>query len=227
MDKRGFAGDSTTAPAWSLLLLGSVLLAAGTLLLLLSVQGTGPWAGGVLSTAAGVLLLVTGGLLACRVGDQLAKTGRAPAAAPAAPRTDADRRAPGPGPTSRPRPATTVPGPLALLNRKGDTELTTTASGITVRDKWPRPGGTSSWKVRITLVWGDITGLVLDYGSHDSVQSLYAVPGQGRQRHHVLDSRTFTADQWEDLASSVSSLTGGRLGIDLTQLNAPGRLRDS
>ncbi|MFI7019321.1 hypothetical protein [Streptomyces sp. NPDC050164] len=100
-------------------------------------------------------------------------------------------------------------------------------SGITVRDKWPRPDGQSSWKVRITLEWEDIASLVLDYGTHDSVQSLWAVPCQGRQRQHIVDSRTFTKDQWKYLALSFSSLTGGRLSIDLTELNAPGPLRDS
>lgn len=96
-----------------------------------------------------------------------------------------------------------------------------------MRDKWPRPGGQSSWKDRIKLQWEDVTSLVLDYGCHDSVQSLWAVSDEGRQRQHIMDSRTFTKDQWKDLALSVTSLTGGRLSIDLTELNAPGPLRDS
>jgi hypothetical protein len=349
MGKRTFARNFA-AITGGFFLLGLGLLAAGALLLLLAALGIGPWVGGALSIAIGVVLLAAAGVMAIRFSDPptsvhatvtvtadearrgavktvsfraptrcgdcrgtgqryglaerchrchgtgldkfarqsravmipsgithksrvklpgmggprgprqdgdlnlLVKIGRKSKAGPAVPdepRTGVKGCGPRIRPshersisddaflitvtgrtrTSRsqrvPRPSTATPGPLTMLNRKGDTKLITTATEITVRDKWPRPGGQSSWKDRIKLQWEDVTSLVLDYGSHDSVQSLWAVSDEGRQRQHIMDSRTFTKDQWKDLALSVASLTGGRLSIDLTELNAPGPLRDS
>ncbi len=154
----------------------------------------------------------------------------APAAAPAAPHArSGPRTGRKPRPGSNPRPASTPPqGPVTVLSGKEDTEFAVHRSGITVQDKWPRPGGGARWKVRFDMRWEAITGLWFDYGSHDSVVSLYAaVPTDGPAPHHVVDSRTFTAGQWTRLADSVSACIGGRLTVDLTGREHPGPPRDS
>ncbi|MEU2967157.1 hypothetical protein ABZ687_19595 [Streptomyces ardesiacus] len=130
---------------------------------------------------------------------------------------------PGPEPADRVRPA----GPATARNRQGDTEVALTSAGMAVRDKWPRPGGGARWRTRVDLRWDDIAGLGFDYGSHDSVVSLWAVSPHGEQRQHIVDARSFTRDQWDELGRSTSALTGGRLTIDLAKLDHPGTARDS
>ncbi|KOX32659.1 DnaJ C-terminal domain-containing protein [Streptomyces ardesiacus] len=130
---------------------------------------------------------------------------------------------PGPEPADRVRPA----GPATARNRQGDTEVALTSAGMVVRDKWPRPGGGARWRTRVDLRWDDIAGLGFDYGSHDSVVSLWAVSPHGEQRQHIVDARSFTRDQWDELGRSTSALTGGRLTIDLAKLDHPGTARDS
>ncbi|MEU6420031.1 hypothetical protein [Streptomyces spiralis] len=133
------------------------------------------------------------------------------------------RRGPGPEPAAEAR---TV-GPVTARNRQRDTEFALTSSGMVVRDKWPRPGGGARWKIRVNLRWDDIAGLGFDYGSHDSAVSLWAVSPHSDQRQHIVDARSFTPDQWDELGRSTAALTGGRLAIDLTKLDHPGTPRDS
>lgn len=128
-----------------------------------------------------------------------------------------------PAPAAEPRTA----GAVTARDRKGETELALTPSGMAVRDKWPRPGGGARWKTRADLRWDDIADLGFDYGSHDSVVSLWAVSPHSARRQFIVDARTFTRDQWDELARSTAALTGGRLAIDLTKLDHPGTLRDS
>ncbi|MBO1331051.1 hypothetical protein [Streptomyces sp. VRA16 Mangrove soil] len=73
----------------------------------------------------------------------------------------------------------------------------------------------------------DIAGLGFDFGSHDSVLSLWAVSPHSGQRHHIMDARGFTRDQWDELGRCASALTGGRLTVDLARLDEPGTTRDS
>ncbi|MFF1401302.1 hypothetical protein ACFVZD_47405 [Streptomyces sp. NPDC058287] len=76
--------------------------------------------------------------------------------------------------------------------------------------------------------WGeDITSLSFDYGTHDSLLSLWAVSSQGSRRQHVLDVPALKAAQWRELALGITALTGGRLSIDITRLDHPGAPRDS
>ncbi|MEU9359907.1 hypothetical protein AB0D35_17600 [Streptomyces sp. NPDC048301] len=126
-----------------------------------------------------------------------------------------------------PQRETQARGPVTVLNSKQDTELGVTESGIVVRDNWPRPGGASRWKVRLHLRWEDIAHLGFDYGTHDSVVSLWAVPSRGARRQHIVDSGAFTSTQWQDLAHGVAALTGGRLTVDLAGRDHPGMPRDS
>ncbi|MEV0009358.1 hypothetical protein [Streptomyces sp. NPDC047973] len=126
-----------------------------------------------------------------------------------------------------PQRETQARGPVTVLNSKQDTELGVTESGIVVRDNWPRPGGTSRWKVRLNLRWEDIAHLGFDYGTHDSVVSLWAVPSHGARRQHIVDSGAFTSTQWQDLAHGVAALTDGRLTVDLAGRDHPGMPRDS
>lgn len=118
-------------------------------------------------------------------------------------------------------------GPVTTRNRQGDTEFALTPSGMVVRDRWPRPDGGARWKIRVNLWWDDIAHLGFGYGSHDSVVSLWAASPHSDQRQHIVDARSFTRDQWDELGRSTSALTGGRLAIDLTQLDHPGTVRDS
>ncbi|MGV9351287.1 hypothetical protein ACWDSD_42575 [Streptomyces spiralis] len=133
------------------------------------------------------------------------------------------RRGPGPEPAAEARTADLV----TARNHQGETEFALTSSGMVVRDKWPRPGGGARWKIRVNLRWDDIAGLGFDYGSHDSVVSLWAVSPHSDQRQHIVDARSFTPDQWDELGRSTAALTGGRLAIDLTKLDHPGTPRDS
>ncbi|MEV6307716.1 hypothetical protein AB0M10_03830 [Streptomyces sp. NPDC051840] len=126
-----------------------------------------------------------------------------------------------------PQPETRARGPVTVLNSKQDTELSVTESGIVVRDNWPRPGGASRWKARLHLRWEEIAHLGFDYGTHDSVVSLWAVPSRGARRQHIVDSGAFTSTQWQDLAHGVAALTGGRLTVDLVGRDHPGAPRDS
>ncbi|GGJ80408.1 hypothetical protein GCM10011583_09890 [Streptomyces camponoticapitis] len=135
---------------------------------------------------------------------------------------------PGPsGPGPDPAPEVRAVGPVTVRNRQGDSEFAVTSSGMVVRDKWPRPGGGARWKIRVDLRWDDIVGLGFDYGSHDSVVSLWAVSASSGQRQHIVDARDFTRSQWDELARSTAPLTNGRLAIDLTQLDHPGTPRDA
>lgn len=118
-------------------------------------------------------------------------------------------------------------GPVTTRNRQGDIEVALTSSGMVIRDKWPRPDGGARWKIRVNLRWDDIAHLGFDYGSHDSVVSLWAASPHSDQRQHIVDARSFTSDQWDELGRSTSALTGGRLAIDLTKLDHPGTVRDS
>lgn len=119
-------------------------------------------------------------------------------------------------------------GPVTVLGGREDTEIAVHRAGITVRDKWPAPGGRARWKVRFDGRWEAIGGLVFDYGSHDSVVALYALPAGGAgTRQHVVDARGFTERQWAEVAGSVADLSGGRLVIDLARRDRPGPLRDS
>jgi hypothetical protein len=118
-------------------------------------------------------------------------------------------------------------GPATTRNRQGDTEFALTSSGMVVRDKWPRPDGGARWKIRVDLRWDDIAHLGFDYGSHDSVVSLWAVSPHSDQRQHIVDARSFTRDQWDELGRGTSALTGGRLVLDLTKLDPSGTVRDS
>lgn len=133
----------------------------------------------------------------------------------------ADRAEPG-VPPKAPR------GPVTVLGGREDTEIAVHRTGIRVRDKWPMPGGTARWKVRFEMRWEAIGGLAFDYGSHDSVVALYAIPAGGAgPRQHVVDARAFTDGQWAEVAGGVAGLSGGRLVLDLTRRNGPGPLRDS
>lgn len=119
-------------------------------------------------------------------------------------------------------------GPVTVLGGREDTEIAVHRSGITVRDKWPAPGGRARWKVRFDMRWEAIGGLAFDFGSHDAVVSLYAVPAGGAgARRHVVDARAFSDRQWADVAGSVADLSGGRLVVDITRRDRPGPARDA
>lgn len=117
-------------------------------------------------------------------------------------------------------------GPVTVRNRKRDTEFAVHAWGIVVRDEMRGHGG-SRWRDRLTLRWEEIADLSFDYGSHDSLVSLWAVRSDGAPRRPVVDARTFTIPQWQELALAAGSLSDGRIRIDLTRLDDPGILRDS
>ncbi|WP_405868043.1 DnaJ C-terminal domain-containing protein [Streptomyces sp. NBC_00005] len=116
--------------------------------------------------------------------------------------------------------------PVTVRTRKRDTEFTVAASGIVVRDEMRSHTG-ARWRTRLALRWEEIADLGFDYGSHDSVVSLWAVCTDGSPRRPVADARALTGAQWEELALAARALSNGRIRIDLTRLDATGILRDT
>ncbi|MFF2652098.1 hypothetical protein [Streptomyces sp. NPDC058045] len=136
-----------------------------------------------------------------------------------------DRPAPGPR-TKAEAGASEVRGPVTVVGGREDVELAVRAEGVRVRHKWPSPAGGARWRLWFEERWEAIDGLSFDYGTHDSVVALYAVPADGT-RQHVVDARAFTDEQWDKVAAGITYLTAGRLTLDPTGRANPGPVRDT
>jgi membrane protein implicated in regulation of membrane protease activity len=93
MGKRTFARNFA-AITGGFFLLGLGLLAAGALLLLLAALGIGPWVGGALSIAIGVVLLAAAGVMAIRFSDPPTSVHATVTVTPMRPDGERSRRSP-------------------------------------------------------------------------------------------------------------------------------------
>ncbi|WP_338674713.1 hypothetical protein V1460_18255 [Streptomyces sp. SCSIO 30461] len=218
------------------MVIGVLVLVFGLSALLADQPGVGKWAVGGVCMVAGASLITSACVLNRRDAVRSAGTGRRDLRIrPSHERSASDDaflttvlgKARPPRRREEPPPERQARGPVTVLSSNKDTEFSLNESGMLVRDKWPRPGGAFRWKVRLQLHWEDIASLGFDYGSHDSVVSLWAVLSHGDQRQHIVDSRAFAGSQWQELALSFADLTSGRLAVDLTGRDHPGMLRDS
>jgi hypothetical protein len=97
--------------------------------------------------------------------------------------------------------------------------VTATSSGLVVY----RQQG-SSWTRYVGFGWSEIDKAYFTAGTYDPLVALYATTSQ--RKHHLVDSRQLTSEQWGELASAVAAWTSGRVVIDLSGRADPRSVTD-